>query len=692
MQVSIPERNDSMQKPNQIGKKQTVLWLLLIYTGSVAIRYALAVATRNFPTVYMDEYLYYTLGRSIATKGSLLYYGQPADYTYIIYPLFLSPVYLLFGHGTNFFRMIQLWNILLMSLSVFPIYGLCKAIIQKQKTALWLTGLFMLLPCFMLGEYIFSEAVIYPMFYTLMYCIYRYLKEEKIRYSVWTGILGAVLYYTKPGAVIPAALALLLFAGKAVRKKSGKDGMNALAGLGCLAAFFFVIKLIAEQVLGYHGVLLSLYDYQSPFAEGISNEYFFRVVGKYPYYFILAGGILPFLVSVRYFPEYDREDKRYYLLVIACALLTMVGTAWVVNRTETLNILFLRYVEMYLPILFMYCMLPHCEGREISARSSGVLKVLCFAILAYMTAGTLAWGSTAGIGTQVETHFLVSLSALFTSNVMGIANIIIVLLSGLTLYLLSRDTEKQVLMKACCTVLVVFAVLNNIAAYVNTGNNTSKALEEESKEINRLIGDKEYLHIHDENQCDCGLDINSRYNICQISDQDLLQNLLQNQGRYTPFVPASARGMNAAYETPDTDTLVADQSMYQRIKFNENLPTFLSSKENFKLITFSKDQRIVNSIVSEKTEPDGDAKATYVLTVYNEEWLTNPVKIRLEIESPEDQGFVITADKERSAALTKGRNWYEIKTANPVTEYFFSAKDQDIQIYDYEITVLEPTE
>ena len=46
-----------MQKANRLEKRKTILWLLLIYICSVAVRYILALATRNFPTVYIDEYL-----------------------------------------------------------------------------------------------------------------------------------------------------------------------------------------------------------------------------------------------------------------------------------------------------------------------------------------------------------------------------------------------------------------------------------------------------------------------------------------------------------------------------------------------------------------------------------------------------------------------------------------------------------
>ena len=683
------ERNDSMQKANCPEKARTVLWLLLIYTGSVVIRYLLALATRNFPTVYIDEYLYYSLGRSIATDGSLLYMGQPAIYNYIIYPLIISPVYLLFGHGTDYFRAIELWNIILMSLSVFPIFGLCNAMLQKRKTALWLTGLFMLLPCFILGEYIFSEAIIYPLFYSLMYCIYRYLKDNKIKYTVWIGILGALLYCTKPGTVMPAIFALLLFGGKTIKKKYGQGGIQVLAGLGCLVLLYVVIKLIAEKVLGYSGSLLSIYDDQSPFSGSSGNEYFYSTVGKYPYYFILAGGILPFLVSLWYFPEYEKEDKQYYLLAIICSVLTMIGTAWVVNRPENMGFIIIRYVEMYLPILYLFIMLPNREKQKLHGyKSFKAIEILTIIILAYITVCTFTWGSTTGISQPRDNHYLISLAALLIKNVTGSANIIIIILAGISLYLLFRKTEKQVLVKICCVILIVFAVLNNIEGYLATGGNTSLKREEDTAAVDNMIGDKEYVHIYAAKQSDYGLDMNSRYNICWATEDDFLNNLLSSHGVYVPFVPSSARGMTAVNQTPDTDTLVFDENVYQRIKFSDGVSKYVSPIQSFQVVQFAKGERIIDYALTQ-IQSYNSANNPYMLMVFNEDYLTQPVKIRLEIESPVDQDIVISADVDHTAQLREGRYWYEIKTDNPVSKYVITTMNKDISFYNYEITTID---
>ena len=55
-----------------ILKNKWLLCLLCVYAGAVLFRYVLALLTSSFPTVGIDEFLYYSLARSIATEGKLL--------------------------------------------------------------------------------------------------------------------------------------------------------------------------------------------------------------------------------------------------------------------------------------------------------------------------------------------------------------------------------------------------------------------------------------------------------------------------------------------------------------------------------------------------------------------------------------------------------------------------------------------
>ena len=146
----------------------TFFILALIYATAVLIRYGLAIYTHVYTTVIIDEHLYYSIARSIANGEGLLFLGQPADYSSILYPLIISPIYL-FPEGTNYFRLIQLWNILLMNLSIIPLYGLARDIIGNRKTAVVTAAICLLAPDMMLGGFVMSEAILFPLICAMMY-------------------------------------------------------------------------------------------------------------------------------------------------------------------------------------------------------------------------------------------------------------------------------------------------------------------------------------------------------------------------------------------------------------------------------------------------------------------------------------------------------------------------------------------
>ena len=106
--------------------------LFIIYFSVVIIRFLLAIITSAYPMVNIDEFLYYGMARSIAEGKGLMFRGQPANYSYILYSLVLSPIYLLGIKGQLLYRVLQLWNTLIISLSVFPLYNIANRIINLR--------------------------------------------------------------------------------------------------------------------------------------------------------------------------------------------------------------------------------------------------------------------------------------------------------------------------------------------------------------------------------------------------------------------------------------------------------------------------------------------------------------------------------------------------------------------------------
>ena len=80
-----------------------------------------------------------------------------------------------------------------------------------------------------------------------------------------------------------------------------------------------------------------------------------------------------------------------------------------------------------------------------------------------------------------------------------------------------------------------------------------------------------------------------------------------------------------------------------------------------------------------------DYSQTYVLTIYKEELLNNPIKIRLEIESPIMQDIIMTAEKDYAIHLNPGRYWYEIEVTEPINEYIFTLQSVPVTLYSYEV-------
>lgn len=227
--------------------------------------------------------------------------------------------------------------------------------------------------------------------------------------------------------------------------------------------------------------------------------------------------------------------------------------------------------------------------------------------------------------------------------------------------------------------MVVLAMLNNIQGYVTTGKNTSKALADESKEIYQQLGEQEFLHVYAIDQCDYGLDINSRHNLCRISEEDFFNNIRWNHGVYVPFVPESAQGMTATYNTPDVEILVVDKNVYNRIQFSNKTSYSNTAGNNFQIVRFRKGERIADSALFY------DYSQTYVLTIYKEELLNNPIKIRLEIESPIMQDIIMTAEKDYTIHLNPGCYWYEIEVTEPINEYIFTLQSVPVTLYSYEV-------
>ncbi len=676
----------------KVHPKNNSLWLLLcLYGSTVLVRYVLALFTSSYPTIKIDEFLYSSLGRSIATKGELLYRGQAADYAFILYPLILSPVYLFFGEGAHFYRLIQLWNILLMSTSVFPLFFLGKKMGLEKRTLI-ATALSMLIPDFILGEFIFSEAILFPLFFTLMYCAYSYMNDSRPRWILWAGLIGGFLFSTKPGTVVPAAVFILFATIRALIRKDGKNAAWPAGGVGVFLATAAVFWAVAKFAFGYQGSFLSIYDAQFDGTQEWHFGAFLKNMAVYPFYFILSCGIMGVLCPMISRSTWRTEDKAFWQFTIISLAAMAIGSAWMLEQAEDVNNIQTRYVTMYMPLMLLFCFIQGQKTDDKKGKKQKKPGIISAAVLTgYIAICALVIGCKANAH-STDTHSQIAISLLndrilpLSSEIWG--NLIILLLCIAAFLLFLKYSGKKGFNTICVSVMAGTMLINGVCGYSFIFRYHSSEREKDGLAVHQLTEGKPYIYIlSGESVGDYGTDVNTKQNNHTVYLNDFINCLQNNNGSYVPYVPGKMRGMLSVNKLPDVDTLVVDKDSYPFLQWSRNV-TVQSPYDRGAIYTvkFTPGERIVDSTIGNMKNRILTPGLPGVLVLYNEDYFPKPITVRMEIGSDITQEITINSTHEiYSIHLSPGMAWYEV-TFNQAEEAFnIKVQNASITINAYEL-------
>jgi hypothetical protein len=127
-----------------------------------AVARSVAGFARPTPTYFPDEYLYTSLGRSIATSGHPFVRGGSAHFTALLQPLLTAPLWLI--HDTSLaYHAIQVFSVTAMSLVAIPVYLVCIALGLRRSSGLLVAAATLCAPAFMYATWIVSEPFAYPL-------------------------------------------------------------------------------------------------------------------------------------------------------------------------------------------------------------------------------------------------------------------------------------------------------------------------------------------------------------------------------------------------------------------------------------------------------------------------------------------------------------------------------------------------
>jgi len=664
-----------------------------IYLISVAVRFLLATATSAYPMINIDEFLYYGMARSIVTEQQLLFRGQPADYSYILYSLFLSPVYLLGLEGPVLYRMLQLWNIMILSLSVFPIYGLAKAFTKDAVKAVHIAGISMLLPDFMIGQLMMGENVITPLFFAAVYFAYKYFERKKLRDILILGILGGLLFSVKPGVIIIVAVMLLICLAEGVRAKDRAVCFHAISG-GATTGIVIGVFFLMVMLLGGNTSVLSIY------AEQVSNsshlDVFFRFLAVYPLYFILACGVGCFIIPFSRFKNYTSEQKKLFIGILISLTIAIIGVCWSVNRYEyNAKTTHMRYIGMYIPLFFIFSMLPGAAGSEAKGNLRKKALPLSAAVLLGITVALSIFpGVYSGVShanTLSENMTLSAFRQLYLNRVPALAVICAVaVLCALYAYFFRSGREKA-LERTALTCLVACMLLNNVTAYKAFQGNTNFEAKAEAQALASEIEDTGnilYILTEPRNSAYYGaLDGYSKNGFSYVALNDLFNHLYEAKGAYIPFVPQMMRGNVPDRPTPDTDTIVMDASVYSMLKLSDNTSHLSINPNRLHLVKIlDRSKPWVDCVMGNVSSNVLAAGDTGILVIFNESYLSGPLTVHMKIYSEQGTSATMFSNVEtHTLQLEPGLHEYDVVFSNPQNAYNFIADSGDIRIDGYDI-------
>ena len=682
-----------MRKTRRIRNDAFIL--IAVYAAMVLLRAILAISTHIYPTVLIDEMLYYNIARSIANGEGLRFMGQTADYATILYSLVLSPVYMLFGEGAPFWKIMQGWNSVLINLTVFPVYALAKRVTGSRASALVTAVITVILPDMCLSGYIMSENIIYPMFFAMMYCAYRYLEDERPAHILLVGLLGGLIYFTKPGHVVPAVVILLIALIMAAKNRDAKAVGKALAGAGVLAAVIAALYALVYIGFGHSAAMLGVYEAQIASAESLNLGIFFKSLALYPFYFAIICGGACFLLPLMRYSELSARNRVLLNIVLLSLAGTMIGTAWIVNRVETANpTIHTRYVAMYVPVLLMLTMSGFSRSELEIRRDKTVINRASFVgsiFVLYMALCGIVLGSKAGIYNDAPTAMNPGVAILkdevIPANMELAATIVIIALAALMVWLLPRVKFANA-RRISVGALAVLCLFNTFAVQDYMERTPSVGVYEDGMQLNEMLAGEEQLYVYADYSyiCDAAADANSDKGIPMVYINDLFNKTVESEGVYEPFVPSAQRGTVADSLTPDCRYIAMDKDAYGHLELADGVQATATDNGSMYLIELPEEGRWVDSIMGGPIRTLLQQGKACVIADFDETRKGVPVTLSIHMDLHEDSTVVVSVnDKRISFELPAGEDTYKIDFPDSADKYIVTIENCDANIYGYEL-------
>lgn len=595
--------------------KKAMIRILILYAVSFAVHVILHMWILNGPTVIIDEGLYTNIARSLAWEGRLAFRSQPINYPYLLYPFLLVPVYWLnWLIGGDIYRYVQIFNTLMITSSVIPVYLFANDFSKDQAKALTAAVIVSVMPDMIFGGYLMVECIMWPLALWMVWACWRAYNTGEQKYWMLTALFTGLMFSTKPGAI--AVGAVLLGAGFILNiKKHEKMLWQAILPLVLLACVIGAVYGIYLLLYGAESSLIGLYAKQT--SEWDSKDILVAIEGTFLLIFLFIFGCGGYYAIVPYthLKKYDAPRRQFILIFAVSLFAVIVGTAiFVVPYKWTGELgklpLHLRYCAMYIPVMYVFTVSTDAPDT----RSKGFIPaMLAFIVLSlfpgaragfvkgetiFIDSPTLeAFINGRNINGNVTGWILTAAVVLFTAYVIRMA---IVLGKSRGSKKSSGSGTARMLQRSLTVYLVLFMVYNAACAYSGSKIPIKADILSDAREVNQMVGDRECLGITQRYYDDIYTywqESRMNHPMQQVTIDQMYVSMQDTGGVYTPFVPVDQSPNIHNHETPDTDTFVLSMTIAEHMELRDTVEAQKTTNGNFTVARITPGERWVDTMM-----------------------------------------------------------------------------------------------
>ena len=578
--------------------------VLVLYAVSFLIHSVLNILMKETQTVIIDEGLYTNIARSLAWKGELAFRAQPVNYPYLLYPMLLVPLYRIQRLlGWDAFRMIQVFNTLLITSSVIPAALFAFDFTKNRKKTYLAALITALMPDMLMGAYTMTECLVWPLALWMVFFAYRFFLSRKLTYGLLTALFTGLMYAAKPGAIAVGAALLVFFCVTSLRHDRGTLKISVpplvllLLVVGLVHGIFLMYYRNSTSLIGLYTKQTSAWHFKTLF---VAIEAFFLQT----FVFTFACGGISGIIPAVFLKEYDEQKRPFVMAVLIGVLLAVLGTAvFVVPFTWDDSLgqlpLHLRYCAMFIPVMFILSL-----GLEFHAKAKNnrfIAALTAFIVL------SLFPGARAGFVVDRTTEFdsmaLSSFTTTINHNGVLLGWLVTAAVVIFSLYVLKKYSESGFtagLEQACMLFFGAFVLVNAVSAHVNTYIYIDRSVSADAREINGMIGDTECLGITQQRYDDYySYWLESRLNepMQQVTIDQMFLQMKETDGYYSPFIPVEQAPNVHNHETPDTDRFVLGKNIAAHLELNESVSEQKTQNGHFSFLQIDPSKRWVDTIM-----------------------------------------------------------------------------------------------